>query len=223
MNSLSATMNAAREAAANLPATQDATGTDLAPASSFDQEFSTGLDDFLTGGGIRPDRWLQVKDAGIRLDKDDKGFITEFVGDLDLSEFLLFWGARAEFAGNNVVYAKSYDGKMTVKGEPFKQVLADFKANSLKNADPYRGADVLITLTDDVTQGKATIPAGTKIGYSTSITGFAPFQNFIAQMKKEGKLRDLGDGEVVRVKVTHELRTNKSNQDYGVLLFSLAD
>lgn len=223
MASLSDTMNAAREAASNLPATQDATGRDLAPANYGTQEFSTGLDDFLTGGGIKPDKWLQIKDTGIRIDRDDKAFVTEFYGDLDLSTVQLFWGARAELAGNNVVYTKSYDGKTTVKGEPFQAVLADFKANSVKNADPYRGADILVTLTEDVVQGKTTIPAGTKVGYSTSITGFAPFQSFLQEAKRKGLLRDLGDGEVVRVKVTHEMRTNKANQDYGVLLFSLAD
>lgn len=222
MSNLSETMNAARNAAANLPATQDATSQELAPAT-YTQDFSTGLDDFLTGGGIRPDKWLQIKDTGIRVDKDDKAFVTEFVGDLDLSSVQLFWGARAEFAGNNVVYTKSYDGKTTVKGEPFQAVLREFKENSLKNADPYRGADILVTLTEDVIQGKTTVPAGTKVGYSTSITGFAPFQSFLAEMKKSGRLRDLGDGDVVKVKVTHELRTNKANQDYGVLLFSLAD
>ncbi len=223
MNSLSETMAAAREAAANLPATQDATGTDLAPANTYSQDFSTGLDDFLTGGGIKPDKWLQVKDMGIRIDRDEKQYITEFEGDLDLSQILLFWGSRAEFAGNKVVYAKSYDGKLTVKGEPFGQVVAEFKANSLKDASPYRGADVVVQLTEDVTQGKSVIPAGTKVGYSTSITGFAAVQNLLAAMKKAGRLRDIGDGDTIRVKVKHEMRTNAAKQDYGVLLFEVLD
>jgi hypothetical protein len=228
MSNLADTMNAARNAAQNLPATTGSDATDVAvttaPAAT---SFSTGLDDFLTGGGIRPDKWLQVKDAGIRIDRDDKGYITEFTGDLDLGEVLLFWGARAEFAGNNVQYTKSYDGVTTTKGENFNQVLADFKANSMKNADPYRGADIQVELTEDVVQGKATIPAGTKVGYSTSITGFAPFQSFLASMVKQGKARSGPGGtivgEVVRVKVTHEVRTNKANQDYGILQFALAD
>lgn len=222
MTSLADTMNAARNAAQNLPATQDTTGQDLAPAT-YTQDFSTDLDDFLTGGGIRPDKWIQVKDVGVRLDKEEKAFVTEFVGDLDLSTVQLFWGSRAEFAGGTVAYTKSYDGKTTVKGEPFHAVLAEFKANSLKNADPYRGADILVTLTEDVVQGKTTVAAGTKVGYSTSITGFAPFQSFLGEMKKAGYLRRAGDGDVVKVKVTHELRSNKNNQDYGVLLFALAD
>jgi hypothetical protein len=219
---LADTMNAAREAAQNLPATQDATGTAVATSAPDATVFSTGLDDFLSGGGIRPDKWLQIKDTGIRIDRDEKAFVTEFTGDLDLSDVKLFWGSRAEFAGNNVQYAKSYDGKLTDKGENFNQVLAEFKANSLKDASPYRGADILVTLDQDVTQGKTEIAAGTKVGYSTSITGFAPFQTFLANMKKQGKLRAEGDGDIVRVKVTHDMRTNNKKQDYGVLLFELA-
>lgn len=221
MATLEETMNAARDAAANVPAVQDATSTALAPQQQT--QFSTDLDDFLTGGGIRPDKWLQVKDAGIRIDRDDKAFVTEFVADLDLSQVLLFWGARAEYAGNKVVYTKSYDGKVTTKSENFNSVLAEFKANSLKNADPYRGADILLTLPDDVTQGKTTIAAGTRLGYSTSITGFAPFQGFLQAMKKAGKFHAVGDGETVRVRVKHDMRTNNANQDYGVLLFELAE
>jgi hypothetical protein len=219
---LADTMNAAREAAQNLPANQDATGTAVATSAPDATVFSTGLDDFLSGGGIRPDKWLQVKDAGIRIDRDDKAFVTEFTADFDLSEFKLFWGSRAEFAGNNVQYAKSYDGKLTDKGENFNQVLAEFKAGSVKDASPYRGADIIATLDEDVTQGKTVVPAGTRIGYSTSITGFAPFQTFLANMKKQGKLRAEGDGDIVKVKITHQLKTNPKGQDYGILLFDLA-
>jgi hypothetical protein len=216
-------MNAARNASQNLPAAQDATGGNaLAPVDNT-TTFSTGLDDFLNGGGIRPDKWLQVKDAGIRIDRDDKAFVESFTGTLDLSEVKLFWGSRAEFAGNNVQYAKSYDGKLTDKGENFNQVLAEFKASSVKDASPYRGADVLVTLDEAVTQGKTVVDEGTRVGYSTSITGFAPFQSFLAAMKKQGLLRAEGDGEVVRVKVTHKLKTNPKGQDYGILLFDKID
>jgi hypothetical protein len=228
MTTLAETMNAARDAAANVPATQDTTGTAVATTGSApDQQFNTGLDDFLSGGGIRPDKWIQVKDMGLRIDKDEKAYATEFVGDLDLSSVQLFWGARAEFAGNKVVYTKSYDGVTTNKGENFKAVLADFKAGSLKDASPYRGADVLIELTEEVTQGKTVIPAGTKVGYSTSITGFAPFQSFLSAMVKAGKARSgpngTIEGETVRVRVKHDPRTNNAKQDYGVLLFELAE
>lgn len=222
MSNINDVMNQARNAAANLPATQDATtSTAVAPV-----EFNVGLDDFLTGGGIRPDKWIQVKDVGMRVDRDDKAYIQEFTGDLDLGSVLLFMGARAEFAGNNVQYTKSYDGKTTDKGENFAQVLAEFKANSLKDASPYRGADIMVVLDEDVVQGKTTVPAGTKVGYSTSITGFAPFQNFLSSMVKAGKAKagPAGTiiGETVRVRVKHEGRTNKANQDYGVLTFELA-
>jgi len=226
MPSIQETMDAARNASANVPATQDATGTALATSAPAQQDFGTSFDDFLNGGGLRPDKWLQVKDAGIRIDRDTRDYISEFEGLLDLSTVKFFWGARAEFAGNNVQYAKSYDGKITDKGENFNAVLAEFKANSMKNADPYRGADILITLDAPLMQGKTEIEAGTKVGYSTSITGFAPFQSFIQSMVKQGKARSVNgqiDGEVVRVKVTHRVGVNAKKQEYGILDFALID
>lgn len=219
--SLNQAMEAARAAAANLPATQDQTGTAVADTGAM--SFGTSLDDFLSGG-MQVDKWLQVKDGGFRLDRNDKAFIDEFEADLDVSSVQLFVGVRAEFAGNNVQYAKSFDGgRTTSRGENFAVVARHFKENSLKPADPYRGADMTLILTSDVTQGKATIPAKTRVGYTTPVTGFAPLQALLKQLTAEGLASDAGGGRLsgprVRVRCTHEVKTNNSGQDYGVLHF----
>lgn len=218
--SLNDAMQAARDAASNVPATQ----TDAAVPA---MQYGTGLDDFLSGG-MQVDRWLQLKDGGIRLDRDDKAFITEFKAELDPNSIQMFHGIRAEFAGNNVQYAKSYDGgRTTSRGENFAAVLANYKANSLKPCDPYRGADMVLVLTEDVVQGKATIPAGTRIGYTTPVTGFAPFQNLLKPLVADGKVRDAGGGRLagddsIAVAAKHRVGTNKANQDYGILDIELA-
>jgi hypothetical protein len=207
--SLQSAMDAAKEAANQVPAVQDTQGA-LAPMS-----FGTSLDDFLSGG-MQVDAWVQVKDGGIRLNRDEKAYIEEFEAELDLNTVQLFHGVRAEFAGNKVEYAKS-----------FASVCAHYKANSVKPANPYRGADMVLVLTKDVVQGKTTIPAGTRIGYTTPITGFAPFQTLLKGLAAEGKLTDAGGGRLTptgenpTVKLVHERRTNDQNQDYGVLLMEL--
>jgi hypothetical protein len=219
--SLQSAMDAAKEAANQVPAVQDTQGA-LAPMS-----FGTSLDDFLSGG-MQVDAWVQVKDGGIRLNRDEKAYIEEFEAELDLNTVQLFHGVRAEFAGNKVEYAKSFDGgKTTTRGESFASVCAHYKANSVKPANPYRGADMVLVLTKDVVQGKTTIPAGTRIGYTTPITGFAPFQTLLKGLAAEGKLTDAGGGRLTptgenpTVKLVHERRTNDQNQDYGVLLMEL--
>jgi hypothetical protein len=224
--SLQSAMDAAKQAANNLPATQE-DNNQGGGAAVTPMQLGTGLDDFLSGG-MNVDAWVQVKDAGIRLNRVEKAFLTEFEADLDLSSVQLFHGVRAEFAGNRVEYAKSFDGgRTTSRGESFAAVAAHYKANSLKPADPYRGADMVFILTDDVVQGKTTIPADTRLGYTTPITGFAPFQSLLKKLAAEGVVRDVGggrlDGPRIRVKCTHNARENAAKQEYGVMIIELFD
>ena len=220
--SLRNAMDAAREAASQVPATTDGPSNDVAPV-----QYGTSLDSFLSGG-MQVDSWIQVKDAGIRLNREDKAFIEEFDAELDLDTVQLFVGLRAEFAGNKVEYRKSIDGgKTTTLGESFAQIQAQWKETSLKPVSPYRGADMTLVLTDDVVQGKVTIPAGTKLGYTTPVTGFAPFQQLLKKLAAEGRVQDVGGGRLsggtVKVRCTHDPRINAAKQEYGVMLMELAD
>lgn len=218
--SLQSAMTAAKEAAETLPATTNEGNRDMV-------QYGTGLDDFLSGN-MQVDAWIQVKDAGIKLNREEKAYLDEFEGELDLDSVQLFVGLRAEFAGNQVEYRQSIDGgKTTTKGENFPTVLARWKDTSVKPVDPYRGANMTIILTDDVVQGKTTIPAGTKLGYTTPVTGFYPFQNLLKQLAAEGKVQDVGGGRLsggrVKIKFTHDAKTNKAGQDYGVISMELID
>lgn len=219
--SLRDAMDQARNAADNLPATVDTSG------SNVPVQYGTGLDDFLSGG-MQVDKWIQLKEDGIRLDRDERSYIESFEADLDLDSVQLFVGLRAEFAGNKVEYRQSTDGgKTTTRGENFSAILSQWKGSSVKPCDPYRGANMVLTLTEDVDQGKTTIPTGTRLGYTTAVTGFAPFQSLLKQLVADGKVNDVGGGRLsggtVRVKLTHERRENNSGQGYGVILFEAID
>lgn len=222
-------LNSAMEAARNAAAATPSTGTDVAVAngnSAAPAILGTGLDDFLSGG-MQVDLWLQLKDAGIRLNREEKAFIDKFDAQLDVSSVQFFHGIRAELGGS-AQYAKTYDGgRTTSKGENWASVYSYMKENGVKFSDTYRGADMVFVLTADVTQGKAVIPAGTRIGYTTPITGFSPFQNVVKQLVADGRANQAGggrlDGPLVDVSLTHEVGTNKQNQDYGILKIELAD
>ena len=222
MSDIDAILAAAKNNAANLPAAQPLTpalapapGAGL-PAMSFDMD----LDSFLTPAGMEVQSYVQVKDAGIKLSKDwgPTSFIDEFEVTIDLSEVAYFYGIRKE-VGSNVTYAKSYNGKTTTRGEPFAAICAQFKLESQKPADPYRGADIPMTLVQDYADAKdksKSFEAGTRVGLSTSITGFKPWASF------HKKLMDAGQGSAtVRVKVKHSARRNAANQDYGVCEYEL--
>lgn len=181
------------------------------------------LTSFLTAGGISPDKWIQVKDTGMKLDKNEKATLEEFTGDIDFANVKMFVGLRIKLPGNKYEYIKSYDGKTESKtGQNWNAAVAEANARAAEPAQTYRGADILIVNNEDVVQGKTTIPAGTKLGYTTSITGFGAFQSFLAELVGAGKIEvQPGDrlSGVVRTKVSHEEKTN-TDYSWGILSFA---
>lgn len=224
MSNLDNILAAAKASAENLPATTtlpSPAGLPAVPASGGNAvAYNMDADAMLAGGGMEVESYIQVKDTGIKLSKDWQGVIDSFEATLDLSEVQLFMGIRKE-VGSNVSYAKTYDGVTTTRGEIFAQVVAEFKASSQKPADPYRGADIPLTLTTELADPrdkKRSLAAGTRVGLTTSITGFKPFANFFK------KCRDAGLGtSVVKISVKHSPRRNAAGQDYGVCEFDVLE
>ena len=219
-------------AAAEAKAAETSTGTDLAPASTGGAVAPAGgaldmsLTGFLKAGGISPDKWMQVKDTGFRLDKNEKALIEEVEVDIDFANVKLFQGLRVALPGGKYEYIKTYDGRTEAKtGQAWSVAVAEANGRSITPQNPYRGADILMTNVGDVKQGKTTIEAGTKLGYTTSITGFGPFQSFLAGLIEAGEVQVGSDGStlsgVVRTKVTHEAKSN-ADYEWGILNFEKA-
>lgn len=213
----------AKSAAGNLaPLTPLATATPPAAytGSGAVAGYNMSQDAFLNAGGLECDTYMQVKDAGIKLNKDWTGYIDEFEATIDLSDVQFFMGIRKE-VGSNTTYAKTYDGVTTVRGESFAEIVEQFKRESQKPADPYRGADIPMTLTQgyaDPKDAKRSYDADQVVGLSTSITGFKPWSSF------HRKLVNGGFGSAtVRVKVTFSPRKNAAGQAYGVCEFELLE
>lgn len=177
-------------------------------------------DAFLNRGGMSVDGYVAVKPAGIRLDKDWAGHIDDFEAVIDMNDVRFFMGIQKTI-GTNVTYAKSYDGKTTSVGENFQQIVAEFKRDSQKKADPYPGADIPMTIMQkyaDPKDAKRAIDPETTLGLTTSITGFKPWQAFHRKVKTAGL-----DTSVLKVKVTHSPRKNAAGQEYGVCEFDLIE
>lgn len=215
MSTIDEVMKKAQEQANNLPAP---VAFPAAPPAVSQTSYNMDLDSFLNRGGMEVEGYIQVKDAGIRLHKDWSGYIDEFDVTIDLSEVITFIGIRKE-VGKQVTYAKTYDGRTTTRGENFSEIVAKFKAESQKPADPYPGFDIPMTLTKDYADPKdpkKVIEEGATLGLSTSITGYKPFASFMKRLVKAG-MRDA----TVTVRVKHSPRKNSANQEYGVCEFEL--
>ncbi len=201
------------DGATPLPTTIPQTGTSAVAYDMSD-------DAFLNRGGMSVDGYVAVKPAGIRLDKDWSGHIDDFEVTIDMNDVRFFMGIQKTI-GTNVTYAKSYDGRTTSVGENFQQVVAEFRRDSQKKADPYPGADIPMVVTKeykDPKDVKKVVEPDTTLGLTTSITGFKSWQAFHRKVKAAGL-----DTSVLKVKVTHSPRKNNAGQEYGVCEFDLID
>lgn len=191
-----------------------------APVNAALPSYNMSAEAFLNPGGMEVKSYVQVKDAGIKLDKAWQGYIDEFEAVIDLNDVQFFMGIRKE-VGSTVTYAKTYDGVSTPRGENFALLVEQFKRESQKPADTYRGADIPMILTASTTDPKdksKVLDEGDVVGLSTSITGFKPWASF------HRKLVQAGQGQaVVKVMVKHSARKNAANQDYGVCEFELLE
>lgn len=213
----------ANETAGTDVATTQNAGGDLAPASGAVDMSLTG---FLKSGGINPDKWIQVKDTGFRLDKNEKTMIEEVEVEIDFADVKLFQGLRIQSPGGKPEYIKTYDGRTEARtGQAWGIAVAEANGRSATPQNPYRGADILMSLPADVTQGKTKIEAGTTLGYTTSITGFGAFQSFLATLIQAGDVSVASDGQTlggkVKVKVLHEAKSS-ADYEWGILNFEKA-
>jgi hypothetical protein len=210
---------AAQNMTSNQQVAQVSQNTGLAsPTESVDMS----LGSFLKAGGINPDKWIQVKDTGMKLEKNEKATIESFEGEINFANVKMFVGLRVALPGNKYDYIKSYDGRTEAKtGQNWGAAVAEANNRAVAPAQTYRGADILIVPSKDVKQGATTIPAGTKLGYTTSITGFGAFQGFLASLVESGKVQ-VGANDTligtVATKVSHETKKN-SDYEWGILNF----
>lgn len=194
-------------------------GALAAPGAPVDMSLSG----FLKAGGIQPDVWLTLEKTGIKLDKNEKAVFDDFEGTIDFSKVKLFQGLRTKLPGNKFNYIKTYDGRTEARsGENWATAVANAQAQAIEPAQPYRGADILIVTTKEIKQGSKTYEAGKKIGYTTAVTGFAPFQSLLESLVNSGDVQvganDSLTGEVT-VKAQHVVKSNADYQ-WGIIDFT---
>lgn len=224
----------AEAAAANLKGTQASVGTGndvaLAPAGGAVAPVDMSYGAVQTSGGLQPDSWLNVDATGMRFNKADaKTFFDELVGEIDFSNVKTFVGLRTKQPGNSFNYIKSYDGKTESRsGKPWPVAMQEALSTAVEPAEQYRGADILITSTEEVTQGKDTKPAGTNFGHTTPVTGFGAFQTFLNDVVASGEVEVVANPVdpqgpptfrgLLAVKATHIGKSN-ANYSWGIMGF----
>lgn len=218
MSNLDNILAAAKAGAANLPAVTPTTNNSLVQTGASGTPMT--MENLANAGGMDVETYVTVNAFGIRLSKDWTGFLDEFEAVIDLRDVKPFMGIQ-KTVGKQVDYAKTYDGAVTSRGENWAQVVAEYKANSQKDANTYPGADIPATLTQgyaDPKNAKNAFEADTVVGITTSITGFKPWKSFFK------KLMDAGlNTSTIKVQIKHSPRKNAAGQEYGVYEFDLIE
>lgn len=181
------------------------------------------MDDFIDGGGMDVDEYFRVKAEGFKVGDTMQGLIDELEVEVDLTEVTPIYSARFE-SGGNTVFIKSYDGVSTPDGKNFQAEVDRLTRINQKSSGIYQTAEIPCTLLanlEDPKKGSSVvIHADTRIGLTPSVTGFKPFQSFMKRLR--GTNPDALRG-AVKVKLVHEKKTNRNNNEWGVLNFELIE
>jgi len=176
---------------------------------------------FIDAGGIDVDAYLKVDKAGFKLGDAFKGFVDELLVSLDLSEVVYIYQCRAENPGSGAIqYLKSYDGISTVEGKNFLAEVNRFDTTYLKSTGIYETMEIPLTLSVDVQDPKYTtvVEEGSTLGLTPPPTGLTGFRKILKKVRANG-----GDPmfDVVNLRLKHDTKTNKANQEYGVVEWEL--
>lgn len=209
MNNIDAAINAATQAAANVP--QEAANV---PAAAPQQNTAVGrpigMDDAMAGAVV-VDEWLKVSEHGLQIGTK-KPLLEEVKARIDMSD--ITFTEVIKYGNNPATYRKTTDRVMTTDGATWAQALSEARAVQ-SNARPYPSADINIELVEDVKLKDETVEAGTVLGHSFSTTGFSALAKLVKQMKKDGA--DPSQ-DTIEVTVGYEEKNGNGNT-WGILEF----
>lgn len=220
-SALDAVMDQAAASAQQLvpvPAVGNAPGLVPAPAANTNL-LKPNMNDFMDGGGMDVDEYLKVKAEGFRIG-DVMGLIEELEVEIDLAEVTPIYSFRCELGGQTK-FVKSYDGVTTSDAKNFQAEVERLTRVGEKPSGIYQTAELPFTLLNDVADPKAksnlTFDAGTRVGYTPSVTAFKPFQSFMKRLRASNPALL---NTTIRVRISHEKRV-KGSFEWGVVNFAL--
>lgn len=159
--------------------------------------------------------WLKVNEYGLTVGTD-KTILSEIKATVLMVQDEGFYLKHSIKYGNPAQYFSSYDGVTCDRGGLFSEAVAKARRVDPK-ANPYPAADIIFVLREDVKLKEKTLPAGTKLGHTTSTSNWQDFGEFVREVTNAGLI-----GQEVNVKLTSEAVTGKKNgYTWGIMKFAL--
>ena len=179
--------------------------------SAYQAPAKPSLDDMADNAGIQVDAYLSVKEAGLRIDKNEYFQTTDVL--IDLSECVPIFSVRAN-QGGSTTFVKSYDGVSTSQGQSLNAAIAQLRATHTKVDGPYQTVEIPVELTKDVPGAKK----GQRLGITPAITGVKFWTKFYKELREKGL-----QASRVKARLTCVPMTNKNGNDWGVVGFEFLE
>ena len=166
--------------------------------------------------GLAVDAWLKPDFQGMTIGENAVAVMHVDV-EIDMTEkkgFTLIQALR--YGENPVRYDYTTDNMVSKDGTPWLQVLGAAYAVD-PTVQPYRAAQIPMTVIEDAVNLKNEVVAkvGTRLGYTTSVTGWAPFEALYRECARQNIL-----GQKVIVRLTNEGKVKGTNK-WGIVKFEL--
>jgi hypothetical protein len=157
--------------------------------------------------------WIKVTEYGLTIGAD-RSILAGIKVSIDMTEGVGFHVKHSIKFGNPAQYYSSYDGTSCDRGGLWSDAVVKAQRADPK-ANPFPAADIIFTLMEDVKLKDRTIPAGTKLGHTTSTSNWQDWAEFYRDVAKNDQLNT-----VVEAVISAESVTGKKNgYTWGIMKF----
>lgn len=183
-----------------------------APAMNYSAP-SMGNMAVTTGISKLVEEWIKVTKYGLTIGSDSTVHLGLKVA-IDMTEGEGFFVKHSVKYGNPAQYYSSYDGTTCDRGGMWSDAMIKAQRAEPK-VKAFPAADIIFTLLEDLKLKDRTIPAGTKLGHTTSTSNWQDWAEFYRGISKDDKLNT-----TVEVVISAESVTGKANgYTWGVMKF----
>lgn len=211
-NAIASAREAAAQAVVSAPSTAVA-------AASVQGGRAVSLREITSEKGMAVAAYLKVEKAGFLIGKDLKTYLDEITVSFRLNEAKPFYGLRY---GNPAKYERSYDRIVNAKNRrSWADCVTEAQRLDAKCRGDYAAVDIPFTMVNTIMSkdGKTTlIEKDQKTGWTSSVTNWYAFQDFISPYLKLMDQGLLNEDALVTGKIVHEVRENSDNA-WGSLTF----
>lgn len=174
--------------------------------------------EMLAEGGMSVKAYLKVDKPGFTVGSDTSVYHKEFEVEFRIGDAKPYYGIRF---GNPAKYLRSYDRVTESRTRrPWADALAEAQRLDPKCKGDYRSVELPFKVLNDIQDAdkKVLVEAGEAIGWTSSITNWKPFEEFIKPYYVRIAAGELTEDTVLRGKITHKQQKD-SNNVWGLLTF----